>query len=88
MKTETADLPKSIINHLRITSIAILLIGVYLVMPKTANTTVAFNTLPMDNLGTSSENLTKSQPNSPELKQTFTPRNYGGPDSRHGSGTR
>ncbi|MDZ8053644.1 MAG: hypothetical protein RMX68_007690 [Aulosira sp. ZfuVER01] len=88
MKTETVNLPRSITNHLRITSIAILFISVYLIIPKTASTTAAFSSVPMESLGTSSESLTTSRSNSQELKQTFTPRNYGGPDSQHGSGTR
>lgn len=85
MKSETANLPRSITNNLRITSLAILLIGVYLIIPKTATTTAAFSQM---SVNTSSENFTMLEANSEELPKTYTPPNYGGPNSQYGSGTR
>lgn len=88
MKTETANLPRSITNNLRITSIAILVIIFYLVIPKNANTTQAFSAVTVHSFSSRSEHVNTPKTNSEELKQTYTPPNYGGPDSRHGSGTR
>ncbi|BAY22836.1 hypothetical protein NIES2100_26000 [Calothrix sp. NIES-2100] len=88
MKTETVNLPRSITHHLRITSIAILLISVYLVIPKTANTTADLSVVNVNSFSTSGESLTTLGATIQDLKKTYTPPNYGGPDSQHGSGTR
>ncbi|MBD2206504.1 hypothetical protein H6G33_30465 [Calothrix sp. FACHB-1219] len=92
MKSETANLPRSVTNNLRITSLAILLIGVYLIIPKTATTTAALSEMSMNQFSHSSENITENitmaEANSVELAKTYTPPNYGGPDTESGSGTR
>ncbi len=88
MKTETANLPRSITNNLRITSIAILVIIFYLVIPKSGNTTQAFSAVTVHRFSSSGERVNAPRTNSEKLKQTYTPPNYGGPDSQHGSGTR
>lgn len=88
MKTETANLPRSITNNLRITSIAIFVISFYLIIPKNANTTQAFSAVSVHSFSASSEHVNMPKTNTEELKQTYTPPNYGGPDSQHGSGTR
>lgn len=88
MKTETANLPRPITNNLRVTSIAILVIIFYLVIPKNANTTQAFSAVTVHNLSASSEHVDTPKTNSEQLKKAYTPPNYGGPDSQHGSGTR
>ncbi|MDZ7959296.1 MAG: hypothetical protein RMY34_15670 [Aulosira sp. DedQUE10] len=75
--------------HLRITSIAILLISGYLVIFKNIDTTTALNSLTVSNFSTNgSEGLTTTNANSQEIKEIYIPPNYGGPDSEHGSGTR
>lgn len=87
MKTETANLPRSITNNLRMTSIALLCIIFYIIIPRNPDTTQAFSAVTVHD-GNSSKYLTTPKANSQELKQTYTPPNYGGPDSQHGSGTR
>ena len=88
MKTATVNLPKSIINNLRITSLAILLISVYLVIPKTANTTAGLSVVNVSTFSSSGESFTTMGATVQEFKKPYTPPNYGGPDSEHGSGTR
>ncbi|QIR37847.1 hypothetical protein HCG51_14760 [Tolypothrix sp. PCC 7910] len=89
MKSYTESLPRLISLHLRITSIAILLISGYLVIFKNIDTTTALNSLNVNHFHTNgSEGLTSNKINSQEIKEIYIPPNYGGPDSEHGSGTR
>jgi hypothetical protein len=88
MKTQTANLPRSTTNNLKITSLAILLIGVYLVIPQTGTTTATLSDVSVNSFSSSSESLTMPEANYQELQPTYTPPNYGGPDSQNGSGTR
>lgn len=76
-------------TNLRITSIVILFISAYLIIPKISNATASLNPVMVNDLSrTSSQGLTIPKDNSPGLKDTYIPPNYGGPDSQHGSGTR
>ncbi|MBD2355675.1 hypothetical protein H6G41_13785 [Tolypothrix sp. FACHB-123] len=88
MKTETANLPRSITNNLRITSMAIVLIGVYLLIPKTGTTTTSLTDVSVNSFSNISESFTIPEANAQELQPPYIPPNYGGPDSQHGSGTR
>lgn len=89
MKSYTESLPRVISLHLRVTSIAILLISGYLVIFKNIDTTTALNSLNANHFSTNStESLTSTKTNSQEKKDIYIPPNYGGPDSEHGSGTR
>ncbi|BAY92565.1 MULTISPECIES: hypothetical protein [unclassified Tolypothrix] len=89
MKSYTESLPRVISFHLRVTSIAILLISGYLVIFKNIDTTTALNSLNANHFSTNStESLTSTKANSQETKDIYIPPNYGGPDSEHGSGTR
>jgi hypothetical protein len=88
MKTQTANLPRSTTNNLKITSLAILSIGVYLVIPQTGTTTATLSDVNLNSFSTSSESLTMHEANFRELQPTYIPPNYGGPDSQYGSGTR
>ncbi|WP_256973416.1 hypothetical protein [Nostoc sp. T09] len=88
MKTETANLPSSMANNLKVTSIAIFFISITLIIPKTATTTAALSSVTVNSFSTNNESLTTSKANSQNLQKPYTPPNYGGPDSQHGSGTR
>jgi hypothetical protein len=88
MRTETVNLLKPLTNHLRITSIALFIISVYLAIPKNVSTTQAINSLAVHDLSSSQEELTMPRANSQEFAQTYIPPNYGAPDSQHGTGTR
>ncbi|MBW4561770.1 MAG: hypothetical protein KME32_11555 [Mojavia pulchra JT2-VF2] len=89
MKSELGNLPRLMGTNLRITSIAILFISAYLIVPKIADTTRTLSILSFNSLNTiSSESSTAAKANSQELNKTFIPPNHGGPDSQRGSGTR
>ncbi|MCW5314812.1 hypothetical protein GTQ43_13655 [Nostoc sp. KVJ3] len=64
-------------------------IAAYMVIPKVAACTSMFSTASANTVGaTSSNTLIARKVNSQNLKDTYIPPNYGGPDSQHGSGTR
>ncbi|MBD2208867.1 hypothetical protein H6G27_03140 [Nostoc linckia FACHB-104] len=89
MKSYTESLPRLISLHIRITSIAILLLSGYLVIFKNIDTTTALNSLNANHFHTNGgEGLTSTKTHSQGVKETYIPPNYGGPDSEHGSGTR
>ncbi|WP_242055161.1 hypothetical protein [Nostoc flagelliforme] len=58
-------------------------------IPKVAVCTGIINTASANTFGaTGSNTLIAHEVNSQNLKDTYVPPNYGGPDSNHGSGTR
>jgi hypothetical protein len=61
----------------------------YILIPKFADCTSLFGTASANTVRTTSSNtLMARKVNSENLKDTYIPPNYGGPDSQHGSGTR
>lgn len=76
-------------SNFRITKFMIFCIGAYILIPKIADCTGIFSTGSANAFGaTSSNSLMARKVNSQNLKDMYIPPNYGGPDSRHGSGTR
>jgi hypothetical protein len=76
-------------TNFRFTKIMILCISAYVLVPKIAASTSLFGTASANTVVTTSSNtLIARKVNSPNLKDTYIPPNYGGPDSQHGSGTR
>ncbi|MEH2192569.1 MAG: hypothetical protein V7K98_07990 [Nostoc sp.] len=76
-------------TNFRITNITILCISAYVLIPKIAAYTSIFSPASANTVGaTSSNTLIARKVNSQNLKDTYIPPNYGGPDSQHGSGTR
>ncbi|MCC5629720.1 hypothetical protein [Nostoc sphaeroides] len=76
-------------TNFRITKFMIFCIGAYILIPKIATSTGMFSTASANAFGaTSSNTLIARKVNSENLKDTYIPPNYGGPDSQHGSGTR
>ncbi|MBN3908437.1 MAG: hypothetical protein HWQ35_18410 [Nostoc sp. NMS1] len=76
-------------TNLRITKIIIFCISAYILIPKVAACTSLFGTASANAVSTPSSNtLIARKVNSQNLKDTYIPPNYGGPDSQHGSGTR
>lgn len=90
MKSTTGNLPTLMKTNLKITSIVILFVSAYLILPKISSATAAFNPLMVNDLSrTSSQSLTIEKVNPEGLKdKIYIPPNNGGPDSQHGSGTR
>jgi len=76
--------------NLRITSILILCVSAFLVIPKIADARANISDLVANGLtNTDSNSLTTSKVNSQSgLEDVYVPPNYGVPDSEHGSGTR
>jgi hypothetical protein len=76
-------------TNFRITKFIILCISAYVLIPKVAIWTGIFSSASANTFGaTSSNTLIAHKVNSQNLKDTYIPPNYGGPDSYHGSGTR
>ncbi|MEH2270473.1 MAG: hypothetical protein V7K68_19020 [Nostoc sp.] len=76
-------------TNLRITKLIIFCIGAYILIPKVATCTGIYSTTSGNAFGATSNNtLIAGKVNSQNLKDTYIPPNYGGPDSHHGSGTR
>jgi hypothetical protein len=76
-------------TNFRITKFLIFCIGTYILIPKFASYTGMFSTASANTLGTTNRStLIARKVNSQNLKDTYIPPNYGGPDSHHGSGTR
>ncbi len=84
MKSTTGNLPTLMKPNLKITSIVILFVSVYLILSKISNATAAFNPLMVNDL---SRTIEKVNPEGLKDK-IYIPPNNGGPDSQHGSGTR
>ncbi|MBD2517448.1 hypothetical protein H6G93_21205 [Nostoc sp. FACHB-973] len=64
-------------------------IGAYIFIPKILIYTVVFSTASASSFnGNVTNTLIARKVNSQDLKDTYIPPNYGGPDSQHGSGTR
>ncbi len=75
--------------HLGITKCMIFCIGAYILIPKIVGYVGVFSTASATSLNSSGSNtLIARKVNYPDLKNTYIPPNYGGPDSQHGSGTR
>ncbi|MFK0730733.1 MAG: hypothetical protein ACFKPT_11000 [Gloeotrichia echinulata GP01] len=88
MKTTHGNLPRVMETHLRITSVVILCVSAYLLLPKITDATAVINTFTANGFSTTSnQSLTTPKLNHEGLK-VYIPPNYGGPDSQHGSGTR
>ncbi|TVP58262.1 MAG: hypothetical protein EA343_21780 [Nodularia sp. (in: Bacteria)] len=67
----------------------IFFISAYWMIPKIAVTTVNVNAVTLDKLNSSQNSYLTSNPvNYQDFQETYVPPNNGGPDSRHGSGTR
>ncbi|MEH2324194.1 MAG: hypothetical protein V7K32_11575 [Nostoc sp.] len=76
-------------TNFRIKQLLILCISAYILIPKIAGSTGMVSTASANAFGaTSSNTLIARKVNSENLKDTYIPPNYGGPDSQHGSGTR
>lgn len=76
-------------TNFRFTKIMILCISAYILLPKFAACTSLFGTASANTVITTRSNtFIARKVNSPNLKDTYIPPNYGGPDSQHGSGTR
>ncbi|MEH1797349.1 MAG: hypothetical protein V7L17_32715 [Nostoc sp.] len=76
-------------TNFRITKIMILCISAYILIPKIAAYTGISSTASANTGGATSNNTSIThQVSSQNLKDTYIPPNYGGPDSQHGSGTR
>ncbi len=76
-------------TNFRITKLIIFCIGVYILIPKIAACTGILSSASANTFhGTSGNTLVARKVNSQNLKDTYIPPNYGGPDSQHGSGTR
>ncbi|ARV61706.1 hypothetical protein BZZ01_26545 [Nostocales cyanobacterium HT-58-2] len=77
---------------LRLTTIVIFLLGVYLVTPKIVGIAAAMGYDTTHNHGLTNlrldSQLSKQVISGPKLESDYEPPNYGGPDSQHGSGTR
>lgn len=75
--------------NLRIIKFIIICIGIYIVIPQIVGYTGVFSTASATSLSPNASNtLIARKVNSQDLKDTYIPPNYGGPDSQHGSGTR
>lgn len=76
-------------SNLRITSVTIICIIVYLLIPTIADATGKMSMMTFDELNSSGSSQLKAPGVSSEgMKDRYIPPNYGGPDSQHGSGTR
>jgi hypothetical protein len=75
-------------TNFQITKVMIFCISAYILIPKVAACTGIFSTASANTGATSSNTLIARKVNSQNLKDTYIPPNYGGPDSQHGSGTR
>ncbi|MBD2733804.1 hypothetical protein H6H03_07745 [Nostoc paludosum FACHB-159] len=75
--------------NLGMTKFMIFCIGAYILIPKIVGYVGVFSTASASSLNSNGMNtLIARKVNSPDLKDTYIPPNYGGPDSQHGSGTR
>ncbi|MDZ8028245.1 MAG: hypothetical protein RMZ69_28505 [Nostoc sp. ChiQUE01a] len=75
--------------NLGITKLMIFCIGAYILIPKIVGYAGGFSTASASSLNSNASNtLIARKVNSQDLKDTYIPPNYGGPDSQHGSGTR
>lgn len=75
--------------NLGMTKFMIFCIGAYILIPKIVGYVGVFSTASASSLNSNGSNtLIARKVNSPDLKDTYIPPNYGGPDSQHGSGTR
>lgn len=75
--------------NLGITKFMIFSIGAYILIPKVVGYVGVFSSASASSLDPNASNtLIARKVNSQDLKDTYIPPNYGGPDSQHGSGTR
>lgn len=76
-------------TKLQIFSAVMLCLSAFLVIPKVADATAAFQSLPSYALKyPASESTAYLEQEDELLVETYIPPNYGGPDSEYGSGTR
>ncbi|WP_373530507.1 hypothetical protein [Nostoc sp.] len=78
------NLLKAMKTNLRITKFRLFCIAAYILIPNIAACTGIFSTASAN----SSNALIGRKVNSQDLKDTYIPPNYGGPDSQYGTGTR
>jgi hypothetical protein len=89
MKLESVNLPRLIGNHFRVTSVVMLCMSAYVIIPKVVDSTQNVNSLTAKSLSsTNSHNLSTETAKPEVVKDIYVPPNYGAPNSQRGSGTR